>query len=188
LTSVGWRLAHHPQDQARLDAFQCAIPVPRATGAREPRHSEPYAVEAQKLLRGTLYPATRNSRALDWRYLVAIDEDDEFAAALVHLRSPDFATRFLPEAMPARLLLAIAVRVDLRGAGVSPSGIRLIDEALAQAIDDARVDTGGGVLFAEVHQDNHRMHVVLTRNSFTEVATVKDADPGNEYAIYALEL
>lgn len=188
MISVSWRLAHHPQDQQLLDAFKCAIPTSRASAEQASTHPEPYAEQVQKILRGKLYQATRNSKGLNWRYLVAIDDDDLVAAALVHLSSPQFAEQFHAGGLPARLLLAIAVRVDLRGVGVTPHGVRLIDDALAQAIADARVDTGGGVLFAEVHPDNHRMHAVLTRNNFEVAGIMKDAVSGEDYSIYVVEL
>lgn len=162
---VGWRLAIHPGDQSRIDAFVCAEPY--VTQRQRPEnHPEPYAIEVQRLLRGQLKAATRDSRKVDWRYLIAEDADGQVAAAVMHRRAPEIAQGRLAAGIPARLLVAAAVRLDLRGAVCAPDGERLADQAIRLVMDDARRDAAGGVLFAEVHPGNRRMRVVLARNGF----------------------
>lgn len=137
MITVSWRLAAHPQDQARIDRFSCAQPVsPRPKKAA--RHPEPFALEAERLLRTHLRDASRDSRRQQWRFLIGEEDDGAVAAAFVHRGAPDFAGPPIPDGVPARLLMAMAVRNDLRGTAVTPRGIHLSDEMLALAVDDAR--------------------------------------------------
>jgi hypothetical protein len=162
---VGWREATHPDDQALMDAFICAPPFVTRHKRLE-NHPEPHAVEVQSLLRGLLKAASRNSRGLDWRYLVCVDEQGQVAAALVHRRAPDITSGRLPREVPVRLIVAAAVRLDLRGVSCRPDGERLSDQMIRIALTDARTDTIGGLVFAEVDPGNPRMQAVLMRNGF----------------------
>lgn len=103
---------------------------------------EPWAQETQRILRGTLKDATRNSRLRDWRYIVGVTEPEQVVAAFVHRDAPDFAGGPIPAHIRIRLLLAIAVRTDLRGVRIAPDGVRLSNTALMLAIDDARRSKG----------------------------------------------
>lgn len=162
---VGWREATHPDDQALMDAFTCAPPFVTRHKRLE-NHPQPHAVEVQSLLRGLLKKASRNSRGLDWRYLVGVSEQGQVAAALVHRRAPDITRGRLPREVPVRLIVAAAVRLDLRGVSCQPSGERLSDQMIKIALRDARTDTIGGLVFAEVDPRNTRMQAVLRRNGF----------------------
>lgn len=62
--------------------------------------------------------------------------------------------------------MAMAVRFELRGTVVTPGGIRLSDEMLALAIDDARRVTPGGILLARVHPANMPSGRLLDRHGF----------------------
>lgn len=173
MIEVEWREARHPNDQALIDVFACA--EQHQTRRKRPdSHPEPYAIEVQGRLRGLLKDSTKNSRRLDWRYLVAILQDGSVAAALVHRRAPDIATGRLPDGVPARLLIAAAVRLDLRKVACKPSGERLSDQAIRIACLDAGADAAGGVLFAEVDPRNTRMRIVLERNGFERGAPTSD--------------
>lgn len=170
---VGWRSASHPQDQSLIDQFICAHPH-TTQRKRAEHHPEHFAVEVQSRLRSLLKPATRNSHGLDWRYLIAIDDAPGIAAAFVHRRAPEIAKDRLPVGTPARLLVACAVRLDLRGAQCAPSGEGLADQLVRIALDDAARNAAGGLLFAEVDPRNLRMQSVLRRNDFDEGGVTGD--------------
>ena len=153
MIAVSWRLAAHPQDQASIVRFCCTQSVsPRPKKAAH--HPEPFALEAERILRTHPRDASRDSRRRQWRFILGEDEDGAVAAAFVHRGPPDFAGPPIPHGVPVRLLMAMAVRYDLRGSVVTPGGGRLSDEMLAFAVDDARRATPGGILLARVHPAN----------------------------------
>lgn len=143
MITISWRLAAHHQDQARIDRFNCAQPMsPRPRKAA--RHREPFALEAERLLRTHLRDTSRDSRRRQRRFLIGEEDDGAVAAAFVHRGAPDFAGPPIPDGVPVRLLMAMAVRYDLRRTAVAPRGIHLSDEMLALAVDDARRATPQG--------------------------------------------
>ena len=153
MIAVSWRLAAHPQDQASIVRFCCTQSVsPRPKKAAH--HPEPFALEAERILRTHPRDASRDSRRRQWRFILGEDEDGAVAAAFVHRGAPDFAGPPIPHGVPVRLLMAMAVRYDPRGSVVTPGGGRLCDEMLALAVDDARRATPGGILLARVHPAN----------------------------------
>lgn len=168
MITVSWRLAAHPQDQARIDRFSCAQPVsPRPNKAA--RHPEPFALEVERILRTHLRDASRDSRRRQWRFMIGEEEGGVIAAAFVHRGAPDFAGPPIPDGVPLRLLMAMAVRYDLRAAVVTPDGIRLSDEMLALAVDDARRATPEGILLARVHPANMPSGRLLARHGFRSI-------------------
>jgi len=178
--TVSWRLAAHPQDQARIDRFSCAQPV-RPRPKKAARHPEPFALEAERLLRTHLRDASRDSRRRRWRFILGEEDDGVIAAAFVHRGAPDFAGPPIPAGVPVRLLVAMAVRHDLRGSVVTPGGLRLSDEMLALAVDDARRATPGGILLARVHPANTPSCRLLARHEFRSIED-------GSYLTYALAL
>ena len=153
MITVSWRLAAHPQDQASIVRFCCTQSVsPRPKKAAH--HPEPFALEAERILRTNLRDASGDSRRRQWRFILGEDKDGAVAAAFVHRGAPDFAGPPIPHGVPVRLLMAMAVRYDLRGSVVTPGGGRLSDEMLPLAVDDARRATPGGILLARVHPAN----------------------------------
>jgi hypothetical protein len=166
--TVSWRLAAHPQDQASIDRFSCAQSVsPRPKKAAH--HPEPFALEAERILRTHLRDASPDSRRRQWRFILGEDEDGAVAAAFVHRGAPDFAGPPIPHGVPVRLLMAMAVRYDLRGSVVTPGGGRLSDEMLSLAVDDARRATPGGILLARVHPANTPSGRLLDRHGFRSI-------------------
>lgn len=164
MTTLEWRLARHPADQAALDRFCCAdpdLPRPRNTA----RHPEPHALEAERLLRGLLRTASRNSRRRGWRYLVAEDDKQRLAAGVIHRGAPDFTGGAIPAGVPVRLLLVAGLRFDLRG-GVNDSGRRHSDDLMETLLVDASRLVRGGLLLGRVHPDNARSRAMLTRHGF----------------------
>ena len=161
-------VAAHPRDQASIDRFSCAQSVsPRPKKAAY--HLEPFALEAERILRTHLRDASRDSRRRQWRFILGEDEDGAVAAAFVHRGAPDFAGSPIPHGVPVRLLMAMAVRYDLRGSVVTPGGGRLSDEMLALAVDDARRATPGGILLARVHPANTPSGRLLDRHGFRSI-------------------
>ncbi|MCX6415644.1 MAG: hypothetical protein NTU77_13770 [Actinobacteria bacterium] len=160
MITVSWRLAAHPQDQASIVRFSCTQSVsPRPKKAAH--HPEPFALEAERILRTHLRDASRDSRRRQWRFILGEDEDGAVAAAFVHRGAPDFAGPPIPHGVPVRLLMAMAVRYDLRGSVVTPGGGRLSD--------DARRATPGGILLARVHPANTPSGRLLDRHGFRSI-------------------